>query len=769
MSANVTLIVAAPALTVGTNQLQFQCPAGLVNPPPQTIQVQSTSGAPLNASVTLSVPWLAANVTSGATPFNLSIQPDCAALAVGTYTGKVSIADTSFGDSQTVNVVLTVGQPILSIANVTNAALPSLDSPPATVTLAPRSMATIFGTNLADSMVVSPLPWTTPLGGTEVHLAGDTCFDPSCDIVADLIYVSPAQVNFLVPDTAATGPVPYRFVLLRGGQRIDDQSYMLGGPGRVIVDPTGGADSSVVFQTGYDCLFSASLSDPSSCGLSWSNGQDRAPVGAVTDAISGQLISPQNPVYQGRLITLWMTALSSGVALDNQTGLRTGKNIAPVGFGVAQFGKDIEGTLGVKAPSAPNAPSIPIGTFMSPMPLWAGESPQYVGLDQVNVAFPTCANVSAATTEKRYDAFLTYTSVATGATERIYIPFDVRVGDPDCQWASTKTSTTIALTSSLNPSTVGQATVLTATISPSTATGVVTFFDGNTMLGSPTLSAEAASLSVSTLTAGTHSITAVYNGDGNYTGNTGVLTQTVPPPPPSATTITIASTNSFSTFGQSVTFTAAVSPAAATGTVRFFDGSTALGTATLSAGTAKLSVSTLSGGNHSITATYSGDANYASSTSAVLAYTVNPWPSTTTLSANTIGLTVGGSVTFTATVSPATATGTVTFYDGVLNAPVLAVMPLTAGQAILTIRVSSAGGHTYTAAYSGDADNASSSSSITATVYQGQSTVTVVSNQNPSSVTNPTPGPLFTATVSPQNATGYGGPHCQDHFLPAIS
>jgi hypothetical protein len=513
VTANVTLLVTPPALAVNTNQLQFQCSAGLANPAPQTIQVQSNGGASLNASVTLSVPWLIANVQSGTTPFSLNLQPDCAALTVGTYATKVVVTDSSYSDSQTINVVLTVGQPISSITDVTNAALPGLDNPPATVTLAPRSMATIFGSNLADSIVVSPSPWSSPLGGTEVHLAADTCFDASCDVIANLIYVSPAQINFLVPDTTATDPVSYRIVLLRDGQRIDDQSDMLGGPGRVIVDPSGAADSSVVFEVGYDCLFSSSLSDPASCGLSWSNGQGRAPVGAITDAVTGQLISSQNPVYQGRLITLWMTALRGGVALDSQTGLETGKTITPIGFGVAQLGEDIEGTLGVAPTTAPNTPLIPIGTFMGPTPLWAGESPQFVGLDQVNVAFPTCTNVPAATSEKRYDAFLTYTSLQTGTAARIYLPFDVRLGDPDCQWVATKTPTTIALTSNANPSTFGQATVLTATVSPSSATGAVTFFDGNTLLGGATVSMGKAALSVSALAIGSHSITAIYSGD----------------------------------------------------------------------------------------------------------------------------------------------------------------------------------------------------------------------------------------------------------------
>src|SRR5438093_272638 len=78
-----------------------------------------------------------------------------------------------------------------------------------------------------------------------------------------------------------------------------------------------------------------------------------------------------------------------------------------------------------------------------------------------------------------------------------------------------------------------------------------------------------------------------------------------------ATTTTIASSLNPSTSGQNVTFTATVSPPAATGTVQFFDGGTSLGTATLIGGSASVSTSALSVGSHSITATYSGDSTFA--------------------------------------------------------------------------------------------------------------------------------------------------------------
>jgi large repetitive protein len=90
-------------------------------------------------------------------------------------------------------------------------------------------------------------------------------------------------------------------------------------------------------------------------------------------------------------------------------------------------------------------------------------------------------------------------------------------------------STTTALASSQNPSTVGQPVTLTASVSSAggTPTGSVEFFDGSTSLGVVNLSGGTAALPTSTLTAGSHGITAVYSGDPNFLTSQGTLTQTV--------------------------------------------------------------------------------------------------------------------------------------------------------------------------------------------------------------------------------------------------
>jgi hypothetical protein len=97
------------------------------------------------------------------------------------------------------------------------------------------------------------------------------------------------------------------------------------------------------------------------------------------------------------------------------------------------------------------------------------------------------------------------------------------------------TSTTTSLASSPNPSAYGQAVTLTATVSPSSATGTVTFHDGPATLGTGTLSKGVATLVVSTLAAGSHSLTAVYGGDSGDPGSSGSVTQTMNPVTPTIT------------------------------------------------------------------------------------------------------------------------------------------------------------------------------------------------------------------------------------------
>ena len=157
--------------------------------------------------------------------------------------------------------------------------------------------------------------------------------------------------------------------------------------------------------------------------------------------------------------------------------------------------------------------------------------------------------------------------ILTRATSRVLILILASLALTGMMFA--KSSSSVALTSSSNPSTYGGSVTFTATVTPSTATGTVTFKDGTATLGTGTLSGGKTTFSTSTLAAGSHSVTAAYGGNTNLNSSTSsALTQTVNK---TNTTVTLASSANPSTFGSSVTFTATVSPSAATGTVTFKD------------------------------------------------------------------------------------------------------------------------------------------------------------------------------------------------------
>jgi hypothetical protein len=93
-----------------------------------------------------------------------------------------------------------------------------------------------------------------------------------------------------------------------------------------------------------------------------------------------------------------------------------------------------------------------------------------------------------------------------------------------------KATTTTILTSSLNPSNLGQGVTLTATVIPQfsgTVKAPVTFYDGTTVLKTIGPSGGVATYKTSTLTSGSHSITATFNGGTNFLGSSASLTQTV--------------------------------------------------------------------------------------------------------------------------------------------------------------------------------------------------------------------------------------------------
>lgn len=307
-------------------------------------------------------------------------------------------------------------------------------------------------------------------------------------------------------------------------------------------------------------------------------------------------------------------------------------------------------------------------------------------------------------------------------------------------------STTSLVTSSVNPSVFGQNVVLSATVSAAapgagSPTGTVSFFDAGVLLGTGNLTGGTATITVNSLSVGTHNLTATYNGDANFnlSASATPLLQTVGKA--SSVTGTVTSSVNPSLLGQPVVFSVNVTVAAPgagspTGTVTFFDSGAQLGTANLSNGTATLTVSSLSAGPHSITATYAGNDSFTTSTSATaLTQTVNKAGTTTTVTPSVNPSVFGQTVTFTAAVAAVapgagTPTGTVSFtVDGVTSAPVALVN----GSATFSTSSLTVGTHTVTATYGGDSGfETSTSDPLTATVNKSNASAALGSAPNPS-------------------------------------
>jgi hypothetical protein len=206
------------------------------------------------------------------------------------------------------------------------------------------------------------------------------------------------------------------------------------------------------------------------------------------------------------------------------------------------------------------------------------------------------------------------------------------------------TRISIALTGGSNPSTAGQAVTFTATVQTSpgiTINGDVQFMDGSSALGAPAaISNGTASLTISSLTAGTHTITAQCECGGlpfpaAVTQSTSPAITQVVATGGSTASSTAVSVNGASTgsihfgaagTGQVANLSVQVSPASATGSVVLLDGNRQLGPALpLSGGTASYTTQ-LGVGEHTIRAIYLGNGTVAGSGSPTVTVQRSPWP-----------------------------------------------------------------------------------------------------------------------------------------------
>jgi large repetitive protein len=291
-----------------------------------------------------------------------------------------------------------------------------------------------------------------------------------------------------------------------------------------------------------------------------------------------------------------------------------------------------------------------------------------------------------------------------------------------------------------------------------TGTVTVDFGDGTPAVEQPLVDGVATATHTYPAGDSTYTITAFYSGDTDYASSTDIRTHQVLADV-LATTTTVTSVPDPSTAWQSVTFTATVTPAdpgagTPTGTVTldFGDGTPQI-PATLSGGTATVShtYTSATGSPYPVIAVFTSDDGDLSSSAGYNLQTVNPVPTTTSVTSSPEPAVVGEPVTFTATVEPVTPgagtpTGTVVFDFGDGTTP--AAAPVLDGTAMIIHAYATTSGdpYTVTATYDDDADFAGSTATHAHTVGQASTTTTLASVPNPSVVGEPV---TFTATVVP--------------------
>jgi hypothetical protein len=444
--------------------------------------------------------------------------------------------------------------------------------------------------------------------------------------------------------------------------------------------------------------------------------------------------------------------LAGGQAQFSITTLATGSTLL-----MARYGGDVTyagSTSNVVAQVVAAAPAVTLTS--SPNPSAAGQAVSFTATivpasATGSVQFLDGGTVLGTTAISGSSAVLALSTlpVGTHSVTAVYSGDNNNPGATSAVLIQTvnKASSSVALSSSANPATAGQTLTVTATVTPGTATGTVQFLDGATVLGTSPVAGGVATLSLSTLSADTHAITAVYSGDGTYlTSTSAVLTQVVNKV---VTNVTVVLSQNPAAFGRSIPLSATVTPGSATGTVQFLDGSTVLGTAPVTAGTATISIATLPVGPHAITAVYSGDAVNAGSTSTAATETINVRTSNVVVSSSINPSAFGQAVTLSASVTPASTTGTLQFLD---SSTVLGTATVANGSAAFTVSTLPVGTHSITVKYSGDTnDGPSTSAPISQTVQQAPTTTTLTSNVNRTPQGQAVP---LSVAVTPSPATG---------------
>ncbi len=622
--------------------------------PPMTATLENTGQSPLTVST-----------VAASTNFNVS-----ASTCIGTIqpqaTCTISVTfDPPAAEFYTATLTITDNDPIgtQQVVNLTGtgATGPQLRVTPQTLTFGNQTLdstspaQTVTFTSTGDSAVTFP---ADPMVTTQDFLESTTCsgslaVGESCT----------ASVQFNPTIAALAGFFEYGSMYVTDNATGSPQPIYMQGTGETgtRVSTTALASSLNPATSGQSVTFTATVTGPSGApvptgqvsfldgntllGNAALNGSGVATLSTSTLSVGSQSITA---LYGGDENFANSTSTALTQVVNSNSGAAATTTMVVSSLNPSASGQSVTFTATVSGPSGNTTTPTGTVTFM--------DGSTILGTGSLNgSAQATYTTSSLGTGSHSITAVYGGNSTFNGSTSAVLMQV---VNAP----ALLPTSTVVV--SSLNPSAAGEAVTFTATVGGPTGnttapTGNVTFMDGSTTLGTESLNGSAqTTYSTSSLSAGSHSITAVYGGNSTFSGSTSAaLTQVVNAPALLTSTTTVTSSLNPSGQGQSVTFTATVAGPSGnttvpTGTVTFMDGATTLGPGSLNGSAqATYSTSSLGTGSNSITAVYGGDSNFAGSTSTVLTQMVDAASFTVSFNPTSATINPGQTATTTITVT----------------------------------------------------------------------------------------------------------------------
>lgn len=389
---------------------------------------------------------------------------------------------------------------------------------------------------------------------------------------------------------------------------------------------TANPDAALV---GQQAVFTATLSPLAVQGT--------APSGTITFSFDGA--------------ALGTATVANGIATFSTSSLPLGTdNIQAVYSGDGNFGSSTSNTLAYVVSNPVPTVSTTTTLFANPLSAYAGNTITFKSTTIFSGAGPTPTGV--VTLMDGTTAISTSPITASGTTWIANFSIDTLAAGthtitavyPGTALYESSTSNSITITmlpnstslllsSPLDPAHAYQAIPLTAQLSSMTTTafpggGTVTFFANGSAIGTASLSLAGTAAFNASLPVGLYSLTASFAATTSFgSSNSGNIRELVTADATS-TLLTASPTPSYQ--NNPITLTAQVMPAssntAPTGTVTFYDATTLLGTAALDAtGHASLAATFTTATTHDLTGVFSpGDSNFITSTSAPFALVISP-------------------------------------------------------------------------------------------------------------------------------------------------